>query len=125
LVFGIWCLVFGVWDVRFRPANNLHFHMNLTKHKRRNIKHLLNERELMPARLEIALKDHLIDAEGEGIRQKALNYFGMQLSRVRSVHILTIDANLNSDQFQQIRNEIFTNPVTQISSFEPLGIPFD
>ena len=79
----------------------------------------------MPARLEIALKDHLIDAEGEGIRQKALDYFGMQLSRVRSIHILTIDAQLSADQLQQIQTEIFTNPVTQISSFEPLDFPFD
>ncbi len=79
----------------------------------------------MPARLEIALKDHLMDAEGEGIRQKALNYFGTKLSRVRSIHILTIDADFNPDQLQQIRTEIFTNPVTQISSFKPLGLPFE
>ncbi len=79
----------------------------------------------MPARLEIALKDHLVDAEGEGIRHKALNYFGMQLSRVRAIHILTIDAELNPEQLKQIQSEIFTNPVTQISSFEPLGLPFD
>src|SRR5210317_1763777 len=79
----------------------------------------------MPARLEIALKDHLIDAEGEGIRQKALDYFGIQLSRVRAIHILTIDAELNPDQLQQIQTEIFTNPVTQLSSFEPLRFPFD
>ena len=79
----------------------------------------------MPARLEIALKDHLIDAEGEGIRQKAMDYFGMQLSRVRSIHILTIDAELNLDQLHQIQTEIFTNPVTQLSSFEPLDFPFD
>ncbi|MGD2185741.1 MAG: AIR synthase-related protein [Desulfobacterales bacterium] len=79
----------------------------------------------MPARLEIALKDHLTDAEGEGIRQKALDYFGIQLSRVRSIHILTIDAELNSEQLQQIQTEIFTNPVTQRSSYEPLKFPFD
>jgi phosphoribosylformylglycinamidine synthase len=83
------------------------------------------ESTFMPARLEIALKDHLIDAEGEGIRQKALDYFGMQLSRVRSIHILTIDADLNPDQLRQIQTEIFTNPVTQFSSFEPLDFPFD
>ncbi len=79
----------------------------------------------MPARLEIALKDHLIDAEGEGIRRKAANYFGMQLSRVRSIHILTIDADLSPEQLKQIQTEIFTNPVTQISSFEPLAVSFD
>ena len=79
----------------------------------------------MPARLEIALKDHLTDAEGEGIRQKALDYFGIRLLRVRSIHILTIDADLNPEQLKQIQTEIFTNPVTQLSSFEPLKFPFD
>ena len=69
----------------------------------------------MPARLEIGLKEHLTDAEGEGIRQKALDYFGMQLLRVRSIHILTIDAELSPEQLGQIQTEIFTNPVTQIS----------
>lgn len=79
----------------------------------------------MPARLEIALQDHLVDAEGEGIRRKALDYFGIQLRRVRSVHILTIDADFSSVQLERIRAEIFTNPVTQISSFETLALPFD
>jgi phosphoribosylformylglycinamidine (FGAM) synthase PurS component len=31
----------------------------------------------MPSRLEIALKGHLIDPEGEGIRKKAKAYFGV------------------------------------------------
>jgi phosphoribosylformylglycinamidine synthase len=79
----------------------------------------------MPARLEIALQDHLTDAEGEGIRQKALDYFGIELLRVRSIHILTIDAGLNPEQLKQIQTEIFANPVTQLSSFEPLEFPFD
>ena len=79
----------------------------------------------MPARLEIALQDHLVDAEGEGIRRKALDYFGIQLQRVRSVHILTVDADFSAEQLERIRTEIFTNPVTQISSYEPLHLPFD
>ena len=74
----------------------------------------------MPARLEIALKAHLVDAEGEGIRQKANQYFGINLSRVRVVHVVTIDASLSADQLETIRGDIFTNPVTQISSYEPL-----
>ena len=79
----------------------------------------------MPARLEIALKDHLTDAEGEGIRQKALAYFGIELSRVRTVHVITIDAELSAEQLGTIQREIFTNPVIQFSSFEPLDIPSD
>ena len=79
----------------------------------------------MPHQLEITLKPELFDAEGEHIRQKALNYFNINLDQVRTVHIVTIDANLSTEQLEKIRTEIFTNPVTQISSFSPLPVEFD
>ena len=79
----------------------------------------------MPARLEIAIKDHLFDAEGEGIRQKAKYYFDIKLSRVRCLHVVTIDAKLTIEQLVTIQKEIFTNPVTQVSSFDPLDVKFD
>jgi len=79
----------------------------------------------MPHRLEIALKPHLIDAEGEGIRHKAREYFGIRLDPVRCVHVLTIDVALDEAQLAEIQTEIFTNPVTQVSSYAPLPIDFD
>ena len=79
----------------------------------------------MPHRLEIALKDNLLDAEGEGICLKAKNYFGLNLDRVRSINIVTIDAALSKAQLNTVQNEIFTNPVTHVSSFDPLNIEFD
>ncbi|MBW1990102.1 MAG: phosphoribosylformylglycinamidine synthase, partial [Deltaproteobacteria bacterium] len=79
----------------------------------------------MPARLEIALKPHLFDAEGESIRKKALDYFGLKLTSVRAVHVLTFDADLSPEQLEEVRTRVFTNPVTQVSSFEPLCLPFD
>ena len=79
----------------------------------------------MPYRLEIALKSELFDAEGNGIRQKAKNYFGIELDSVRSVHVITIDADLSKDQLKTIQTEIFTNPVTQVSSYDPIDIEFD
>ncbi len=79
----------------------------------------------MPHRLEITLKPEMLDAEGEGIRKKAQDYFGIQLQQVRVVHILTIDAELSAEQLKTIQTEIFTNPVTQISSYAPLPMTFD
>jgi len=79
----------------------------------------------MPHRLEIALKENLVDAEGEGIRQKAKSYFGIKMNRVRTVHVVILDADLSHDQLQHIQAEIFTNPVTQLSSYDPLPIDFD
>lgn len=79
----------------------------------------------MAARLEITLKPELLDAEGAAVRRKAQDYFGLNLTSVRTVHILTIDVNLTPDQLEAIRENIFTNPVTQISSFKPCAIDFD
>ncbi|MCP4368357.1 MAG: phosphoribosylformylglycinamidine synthase, partial [Deltaproteobacteria bacterium] len=79
----------------------------------------------MSHRLEIALKPELFDAEGEGVRKKAKNYFGFEIDEVRTVNIIIIDADLSSEQLETVQNEIFTNPVTEVSSFEPLDIDFD
>jgi phosphoribosylformylglycinamidine synthase II len=79
----------------------------------------------MPHRLEIALKPYLKDAQGEGIRQKALHYLGIGLKDVKTISILTIDAHLSPLQLERIQQDIFTNPVTQISSYQPLTLPFD
>ncbi len=79
----------------------------------------------MPYRLEITLKSELFDAEGEGVRQKAKNYFGIELSRVRTVYVITIDADLTADQLKTVQTEVFTNPVTQVSSYDPLNVEFD
>ena len=79
----------------------------------------------MVARLEITLKAELFDAEGETIRRKARDYFNIHLEQVRTVHVLTIDAELTREQLESARHLIFTNPVTQISSFQPLATNFD
>ena len=79
----------------------------------------------MPHRLEIALKESLFDAEGEGICRKAKNYFGIEIDRVRTVNLVTIDARLSDEQLRAVQMEIFTNPVTQFSSYDPLDIEFE
>ena len=79
----------------------------------------------MPHRLEITLKPGLFDPEGQGIRNKARNYFGIHLDSVRTIQVITIDAALTPDQLIKVQTEIFTNPVTQVSAFTPLDLDFD
>ena len=64
----------------------------------------------MPHRLEIALTSDLLDAEGEGLRQKAKDYFGLHLDTVRTVSIITIDADLSDEQLERIRQDLFHGP---------------
>ena len=79
----------------------------------------------MAHRLEITLKPDLFDAEGEGIRKKAAAYFNLPVAGVRTLQVLTIDAELSPEQMEIVRTEIFTNPVIQISSYDPLPVEFD
>jgi phosphoribosylformylglycinamidine synthase subunit PurSL len=79
----------------------------------------------MPHRLEVALKSTLFDPEGEGVRRKALDYFGIEIEKVRTIDVITITADLTPRQLEIIQSQVFTNPVTQVSSFNPLDEPFD
>ena len=79
----------------------------------------------MPYRLEVALKDNLLDVEGALVRKKAGDYFGINLEQVRVIHVITIDAHFASLQLEAVQKDIFTNPVTQISSYLPLPIASD
>ena len=79
----------------------------------------------MPARLEIRLKRELFDAEGATVKKKAITYFGFDVKQVRVIRVLTFDTSLAQDQLERARKEIFTNPVTETSSFTPLCTDFD
>ncbi|MBW1866779.1 MAG: phosphoribosylformylglycinamidine synthase [Deltaproteobacteria bacterium] len=79
----------------------------------------------MAHRLEITHRPDLFDAEGEKVRQKAEDYLGIKLEKVRTVQIVTIDAGFTENQLEIVQREVFTNPVTQISSFDPLELDFD
>jgi len=79
----------------------------------------------MPKRLEIALKDELFDPEGQSLKIRAREYLGLSIDRVRTISVLTIDAKLSPEQFELARTEIFTNPVTQVSAYNPLAKDFD
>ena len=76
----------------------------------------------MPHRLEIAIRPDLPDAEGRGIQKKARDYFDIKLDSVRVVQINTLDVELTPVQCDTIRTEVFTNPITQVSSFDPLPL---
>ena len=79
----------------------------------------------MVSRLEIRLKKELMDAEGAGIRRKLRQYFGFEVEDVRVIRVLTIDADLTPGQLEQIRTGLFTNPVTEDSSYDPIADDFD
>ncbi len=79
----------------------------------------------MAVRLEIGWQPDLADAEGEGVCRQAREYFGLEIDRVRVLKLLMLDLDLTPGELETIRTEIFTHPVTQVSSFQPLAQDFD
>ena len=78
----------------------------------------------MPTKLEIGLKKNLFDSEGNSVKEKAKRYFDIEIDKIRVIKTLLLDVNLNKSQLAKIQNELFTNPVTEISSYKTLNIPF-
>jgi phosphoribosylformylglycinamidine synthase II len=79
----------------------------------------------MAVRLEIGWRPELADAEGEALCRKAREYFGLQIAGVRVLKLLMLDLDLSPGELETIRTEIFTHPITQVSSFRPLAQDFD
>jgi phosphoribosylformylglycinamidine synthase II len=78
----------------------------------------------MAVRLEIGWHPDLTDAEGEGVRRQAREYFGFDLAQVRVLRVLMLDLDLPLETLEAIRRDIFTHPTTQISSFQTLAQDF-
>ena len=79
----------------------------------------------MPSRIEITYKPTITDAEGNVLINKACHYFNIDIASARTIRVITIDADMTSEQIQHIQTEIFTHPVTQLSDIKPLPVPFD
>lgn len=79
----------------------------------------------MISNIEIALKQDLRDAEASALIKKADSYFGISIDTARCIHIVTLESDLDPEGLERARNEIFTNPVTQVSALSPLDIDFD
>jgi phosphoribosylformylglycinamidine synthase subunit PurSL len=79
----------------------------------------------MAVRLEIGWHPELTDAEGEALRRKAREYFGLNLEGARVLRLLMLDADLSPEELEGVRTQVFTNPVTQVSGFTPLARDFD
>ncbi|KMY68243.1 phosphoribosylformylglycinamidine synthase [Desulfocarbo indianensis] len=75
----------------------------------------------MAERLEIGLKPDLPDPAGRGLMAKARAYLGLSIEKARVLRVLTLDAELSCEELEKARRDIFTNPVTEQSSFQPLA----
>lgn len=76
----------------------------------------------MISQLEIALQQGQKDPEGESIKKDAEEYLDIHPKSIETINILSIDSEqFSKELLERARNEIFTNPVTQDSSFDSLA----
>jgi phosphoribosylformylglycinamidine synthase len=75
----------------------------------------------MAIRLETALKEHLFDPEGAGLRSRVRDYFGWEIGEARVINVLTLDTGLTQAELEAVCAEVFTNPVSQVSGLRGLA----
>ncbi|MBI4558708.1 MAG: phosphoribosylformylglycinamidine synthase [Candidatus Hydrogenedentes bacterium] len=69
----------------------------------------------MAHRIEVAMKGHLADPIGQGVKKRLAEDLGIEVEDVRVVDVYTIDADLNAGELERLRAELFTDPVIQDS----------
>ncbi len=79
----------------------------------------------MAVRLEVGWRPEMVDAEGEGLARRAQEYFGFTLEQVRVLTLYMLDLDLTPQELEDIRTQVFTHPLTQMSSYRPLAQDFD
>jgi phosphoribosylformylglycinamidine synthase len=70
----------------------------------------------MPVRLEVTFKPDYRDPLGESVQRGIVEDLGLNVEKVRTVEVYTIDAALTPQEVERIRCELFTDPIIQESS---------
>ncbi|MBI5229248.1 phosphoribosylformylglycinamidine synthase subunit PurL [Candidatus Micrarchaeota archaeon] len=80
----------------------------------------------MAHRIEVAFKEGVRDALGEGVRKRIVEHLGFEVNSVKTIDVYTIDAELDGEQLQELGENLFADSVTQVFSCgKPLAKDFD
>lgn len=70
----------------------------------------------MPDRIEVAMKPGGPDPAGEAVRARLHEDLHIDVANVRVIAVYTIDAALSADELERVREELFTDPIIQVSA---------
>src|SRR5690349_10154345 len=77
----------------------------------------------MPTRIEVALKENVRDARGERIKREIEHFLSLEVARVRTIDVYTVDAPLTPAELEQAASGPFSDPVIQLWSIgRPLAL---
>lgn len=74
----------------------------------------------MTQRIEVTHKPTLTDAAGDKLTKRLWRDLALNVDHVRVVDIYLIDKDLDDAQLTRAKDELFCDPITQDSSFEPI-----
>jgi phosphoribosylformylglycinamidine synthase subunit PurSL len=67
----------------------------------------------MPHRIEITLKDQVRDPRGERIKREIEHFLHLDVDKVRTIDVYTVDVALSADELTQVAAGPFSDPVIQ------------
>jgi phosphoribosylformylglycinamidine synthase subunit PurSL len=80
----------------------------------------------MISRIEVGLKENVMDPRGDRVRRELEQHFGLHLESVRTIDIYTVEANLSQEEIDKAAQGPFCDPVIQEAVVNtPLAMDFD
>jgi phosphoribosylformylglycinamidine (FGAM) synthase PurS component len=70
----------------------------------------------MPNRIEVAMMPGGPDPAGEAVRARLHEDLHIDVASVRVIAVYTIDATLSAEDLERVREELFTDPIIQVSA---------
>jgi phosphoribosylformylglycinamidine synthase len=72
----------------------------------------------MAHRVEVGMKPGQRDAAGDAVRGQLAEDLGIHVDDVRVVDVYTINADVNAEELERVRGELFTDPIIQESTID-------
>ena len=67
-------------------------------------------------RIEVAIKPEMPDPAGEALCSRVFEDLGIRISGARVIDVFTLNADLDAVELEQVRTELFTDPIIQTSA---------
>jgi len=67
----------------------------------------------MVQRIEVTFKEGQVDGLGENVKNKIINFLGIDVDSVSTRKVFTVDAKLTEEELKKLKKELFCDPVTE------------
>ena len=74
--------------------------------------------ELPTYRIEVGMQAQFRDPAGQDVRHQLAEDLGIQVDDVKVIDVYTVQADLSPEQMEQVRTELFTDPIIQRSALD-------